>query len=118
MNRLVLIVLLVGVVFLILSPSVALAVAPNNLPRFALHINDAGKVGVCNRRAPTQNCTSFTTQWPTLTGGYVCVVVAQASPLGVEGASFGVDYNPALHALDYVHWHQCGGGLTRTAGEP
>jgi hypothetical protein len=112
MKRAPLIVLLVSAVSLILSASVALGIAPNDLPRFALHIKSAAKVRFCTTHAPTNDCATFTTDWPLFTGGYAYVVVGRAPLAGVEGASFGVDYDPGLHALSYVNWIQCGGGLS------
>lgn len=115
MKRVLLIVSLVSAVSLILSASTALAVAPNDLPRFALYIKSVAKVGaLCTTQPPTTDCSTWgpNTTWPTFTGGYAYVVVGQASVNGVEGASFGVTYDPALHALDYVNWVQCGDGLS------
>jgi hypothetical protein len=114
MKRVLLIVSLVSAVSL-LSASAVFAIAPNDVPRFALHIKNVTKLGaICTTQAPsTLDCAfEYTLTWPSFTGGYAYVVVGQAPSIGVEGASFGVDYTPGLHALGYVSWTQCGGGLT------
>ena len=115
MKRLLLIVTVVSAVSLILSASAVFAIAPNDLPRFALHIKTVTKLGALCTTQPHNNidCVSFNIHyWPLYTPGYAYVVVGQAPAAGVEGASFGITYNPSAHSLGYVSWTQCGGGLT------
>lgn len=84
------------------------------LPRFALHAKAVAKVNAtCTTESPNAEglpCYAYTTRWPKWMGTYVYIVVGQGPDAGVAGASFGIDYNPAIHALGYINFIQCADG--------
>ena len=113
MTRLLLNVLLVALLLTVYSDR-ALPAGLYELPVLALHAKTVTKLGaMCTTQTPNAqglNCMSYTTDWGLFTGTYVYIVVGHGPDEGVAGTSFGIDYDPQLHAVDYVNFTQCADG--------